>query len=190
MECGIQTKFGKAMIGRNGYYQIVTDEKGNDKKYLHRLVFEDFYNIKLPSDIIIHHDDGNKLNNEIWNLIPMTQTEHMALHYNEGLRQRLSEINFDKDLSEETKQKMSKSRNTSGFFRVCKRNDKSCKQGFLWVYQYYDEKRKGQKSLRSVNLLKLKQKVLDNGFEWLIINEDNARATCDEFGYDYSIINT
>lgn len=186
MECGIQTKFGKAMIGRNGYYQIVTDEKGNDKKYLHRLVFEDFYNIKLPSDIIIHHDDGNKLNNEIWNLIPMTQTEHMALHYNDGLREHLSKINFDKDIPEETRQKMSYSRNSTGFFRVTQRNDNSCKQGFMWTYQYYEEKRKAQKAIRSVNLLKLKQKVIERGFDWIIIDETNAKSTCDEFGYDYA----
>ena len=186
MKCGIQTKYGKAMIGQNGYYQIVTNEKGNDKKLLHRLIFEEFYNIKLPKDIIIHHNDGNKTNNEIWNLIPMSQTEHMAIHYNEGLRERLRELNFDKDIPEETRQKMSHSRNTSGFFRVTKRNDKCCKQGFLWVYQYYEEKRKCQKAIRSVNLLKLKQKVLDNDLEWLIIDEDNAKATCDEFGYDYA----
>ena len=186
MECGIQTKYGKAMIGKNGYYQIVTNEKGNDKKLLHRLIFEDFYNIKLPSDVIIHHNDGNKTNNKIWNLIPMSQTEHMNIHYNEGLRERLREVNFDKDIPEETRQKMSHSRNTTGFFRVTQRNDKCCKQGFMWTYQYYEEKRKGQKAITSVDLLILKQKVLDKGLEWLIIDEDNAKVTCDEFGYNYS----
>ena len=189
MKDKIETKFGTAMIGRNGYYQIVTNEKGNDKKYLHRLIFEDFYNIELPSDIVIHHNDGNKTNNEIWNLIPLTQKEHMDIHYNEGLRERLREINYDKDIPDETRRKMSHSRNTTGFFRVTQRNHKSCKQGFMWTYQYYDEKRTAQKSIGSVNLLKLKQKVLDKGLEWLIINEDNARATCDEFGYDYNIVN-
>lgn len=76
----IQTKFGTASISYEGYYRITSVKEGNLNKLLHRLVFEDFYQTELPSDWIIHHVDGNKLNNEIWNLVPMTKSEHAAIH--------------------------------------------------------------------------------------------------------------
>lgn len=76
----MKTKFGNASY--NGrYMKIHSRKEGNENKSLHRLIFEDFYNIKLPSNIIIHHDDGNRLNNEIWNLVPMTVAEHNRLHH-------------------------------------------------------------------------------------------------------------
>lgn len=93
----IETKFGKACI-INGRYHISTNEKGNRSKLLHRLIFEDYYKIKLPSHIVIHHDDGNPLNNEIWNLVPMTKAEHNVIH-TKGRKASL-----------ETRQKMSESR--------------------------------------------------------------------------------
>lgn len=76
----IHTKFGIAGISTDGYYRVSSMKEGNFKKLLHRLVFEDFYQIKLPEDWVIHHEDGNKLNNEIWNLVPMTRIEHAAMH--------------------------------------------------------------------------------------------------------------
>ena len=46
------TKFGTAKIYR-GYYIITSRKEGNHGKFLHRLIFEDFYKIKLPKHIII-----------------------------------------------------------------------------------------------------------------------------------------
>ena len=77
----IKTKFGTARIDKKGYYYISSRKEGNNSKFLHRLIFEDFYQIKLPKNIHIHHDDGNKLNNNIWNLIPMTKGEHTFVHH-------------------------------------------------------------------------------------------------------------
>ena len=48
---------------------------------LHRLIFEDFYKTKLPKNIVIHHNDGDPTNNNIWNLIPMRWEEHTFLHH-------------------------------------------------------------------------------------------------------------
>ena len=92
----MKTKFGTAKI-ISGYYRIISKEEGNYYKALHRLIFEDFYQIKLPADIVIHHEDGNKLNNEIWNLVPMTTAEHNTIHH-KGFHH-----------SEETKQRISNS---------------------------------------------------------------------------------
>ena len=66
------TKYGSVGLHCSGYYKITSKKEGNHNKLLHRLIFEDFYNIELPDDIIIHHLDEDKTNNEIWNLIPLT----------------------------------------------------------------------------------------------------------------------
>ena len=67
MENGYLIKF------QNGY-----NKKGNAK--LHRLIMEDHLGRKLTSDEIVHHIDGNKLNNNINNLKVMTRGEHSRLH--------------------------------------------------------------------------------------------------------------
>ena len=70
--------------------------------------------------------------------------------------------------SEETKQKISVSRsmstNTSGYLHVSKQQCKRCKQGFLWRYRYTEDG-KG-KSILSVSLEKLEEKVRSKGLEW------------------------
>ena len=58
----IDTKFGKATINGNGYYQITTRREGNQHKLLHRLIFEDFYKINIEKEfpdqpIVIHNID-------------------------------------------------------------------------------------------------------------------------------------
>lgn len=170
----LNTKYGTAKISKYGYWRITSKKEGNCLKFLHRLIFEDFYNIDLneefPEGVIIHHEDGNKLNNEIWNLVPMTPSEHMALH------------RTDNFLSNSTLKLMSKLRNSTGFFRVGTAKDKT-KQGFIWIYQYYNERKKRRK-ISSVNLVSLKEKVISQGLEWEIIDRDNAIATCNKYGYD------
>ena len=163
----IKTKFGTATINKDGYYQISSEKEGNRHKLLHRVVFEDYYQCDLnemfPEGVVIHHEDGNKLNNEIWNLVPMNFEEHSFLH-NKGKKH--SSIN---------KQRMSKSKNTSGLFRVCKRNKKECKQGFQWIYQYYEGGKR--REIGSVNLNILKKKVLEKGLEWVILDEEKAKES-------------
>ena len=67
--------------------------------------------------------------------------------------------------SDEIRDKLSEDRNTTGLFRVYKEMDSSFKQGFTWRYQYRDENDKIRK-LSSVDLDKLKEKVLARGLEW------------------------
>lgn len=64
---------------------------------------------------------------------------------------------------------MSKSKNTSGYFRVDKYKDKNAKQGFYWRYQYYDLDGK-KKSIKSANIDKLKNKVQKLGLDWYEIS--------------------
>ena len=287
----IQTKWGIAKVANTGYYSISENSKGHYRKLLHRLIFEDFYNVDLdkefPNGVIIHHNDGNKLNNKIWNLIPMSREEHNSVHFkgkviSEEHKWRISESNKNKIVSEETRRKISKANkgrkawnkgvpmredvkkrlikslkgrkvseetrrklseankgeknywygrkftkehienlrkshlgkklsaetrrkmsetqkgrtaplekklkqsktmNKSGFFNVFKLPSKQCRQGFTWAFYYYDENNK-RRILSSTNLKKLKDKVLANNFEWILIDVDNAKKTCAKYEYD------
>ena len=180
----INTKFGKATISQSGHYVISSRKEGNHQKTLHRLIFEDFYNINLEKEfpnqkIIVHHIDGNKLNNDISNLDIMEWGEHTALH---------KTGTAGKTHTECAKQKMSKMKNTTGFYRVIKEKSKSFTQGFRWAYQYYVAPN-NRKTIASVDLNKLMKKVIDNGAIWKIIDENNARQTCEQYGYDFDKLN-
>lgn len=80
MEKILHTKFGTAKIHKNNYYMITSHKEGNNGKLLHRLIYEDFWNVKLPQEIHVHHKDGNKINNCILNLEAITKAEHTYLH--------------------------------------------------------------------------------------------------------------
>ncbi len=160
----IKTKFGTAVINQDGYYQISSEKEGNRGKLLHRVIFEDFYQCDLNEmfheEVVIHHVDSNKLNNEIWNLVPMSFKEHSFLH-NNGKKHSIF-----------NKQEMSKSRSTTGVFRVCKRKRKDTKQGFQWIYQYYVNGKR--REISSIDLNLLKEKVIEKGLVWEIFDEKKA----------------
>ena len=63
---------GKEFVMWRGYFRI-----GN--KMLHRLIWEKA-NGPIPKNHVIHHRDGNKLNNSIENLECLSQAEHSRLH--------------------------------------------------------------------------------------------------------------
>ena len=229
----IQTKFGNATLNNNGYYRITTNEKKNKGKLLHRVIFEDFYQCDLdemfPEGVIIHYINGDKTCNEIWNLMPMTNEDHVSMHntgfkHSEETKRKISKINkgennywYGKHLSkehrkkisdahigfihsEETKRKMSesckgkthsldsklkmsKNKNKTGFFRVHQMAHKECKQGFTWRYEYYDDTGKRRK-MDCVDLNKLKRKVLAKNLIWKVMDMANAKLTCENYGYN------
>ena len=78
--------------------------------------------------------------------------------------------------------KLSKRHNTTGFFRVRRNYNVGNSQGFNWKYRYYTSDGKSH-ALVSLCLNDLHDKVLDNGFEWIIIDKDKAESTCEEYGY-------
>lgn len=83
-------------------------------------------------------------------------------------REKLSKAHLGKKLPDKQKISISKTLNTSGYYRVCKLNDKSCKQGFVWAYRYY--KNGKQKKISSVDIEKLEEKVRAKGLKWLKID--------------------
>ena len=170
----IKTKFGNATLNQYGYYRISSAKEGNCGKLLHRLIFEDYYNIDLdeefPEGVIVHHIDGNKTNNEMWNLDVMPLKEHTSLH-----KTGENHHQYGKPVTHMTKLNQSKKTSETGYFRVNKRKDLTCTQGFIWVYHYIGEDGKTKYILR-VNLKDLKEKVLSEGLEWEIVDEEKAKA--------------
>jgi len=60
-----------------GYQGTIYD---NGLVYEHRLIMEYFLGRTLGKDEIVHHKDGNKLNNKIENLELMSRADHTAYH--------------------------------------------------------------------------------------------------------------
>lgn len=145
----LHTKFGTAKVNPNsGYYTITGGKHFN--KLLHRLMFEDFYGT-IPENHIIHHKNGNKLDNCILNLQIMRREEHWNIHLK-------AKRTFDYCLKE------SKAQNTTGYFRVSINKCSQCKQGFIYRYQYRENNIK--KAIFSTDLKKLEQKVKEKELPW------------------------
>lgn len=79
MKKKIHTKFGTATIVK-GYYVIKTRKEGNHNKFLHRLIWEDFYDCEVPKGYVIHHRNHIKTDNCILNLQLMRHSDHNTLH--------------------------------------------------------------------------------------------------------------
>lgn len=69
---------------------------------------------------------------------------------------------------EESRIKQSKKTNTTGYYRVIKVKDKTCKQGFKWRYQYHNGNVK-QKQIDRVNLDDLEKEVKRRGLLWVML---------------------
>lgn len=177
----LKTKFGNAKISTLGYYQITSKKEGNYRKMLHRLIFEDYHGTEIPEDILIHHKDGNKLNNDIDNLIPMERGKHTTLHHtgvtpSEETRKKISEGNKGKIISDETKQKISEANKG----RVCSEETKnkmsinhydcSGKNNPMYGKKHSLEKRMEMSLDRNSSgyfrVNKHKSKKVDQGFLW------------------------
>ena len=165
------TKYGSIGVNTNGYYIVRSRKEGNNGKLLHRLIWEDFYNRKIPQGYDIHHINNDKLDNRIQNLQCVEHNKHIQFHKNhlsDETRRKMSENNArhwsNKQKSLDLKMKISRSANTTKYFRVYKQKKSSCKQGFIYCYQYYVDGR--QRGIVSVDIEKLKEKVLAKGLEW------------------------
>ena len=173
----INTKFG-IVKEYNGYQKVVSRKEGNHGKYLHRLIYEDYHKVTILDGIHVHHKNGNKTDNSISNLELISSSEHDKLHHHSK-----SVGMYGKKHSDETKQKMShaqkgkskslehclnmgRHKSKTGYYRVNICKNSSLKQGWCYRYQYTDENNKKQ-SIYSVDLDKLKKKVIYKGLEWI-----------------------
>ena len=61
----------------------------NDRYAVHRRLMEDYLGRKLLSKELIHHKDGDTLNNNLSNLILTTRKEHLCTYHREILMEDL-----------------------------------------------------------------------------------------------------
>ena len=190
----LHTKWGTAR-SYGDYYRITSYSEGNRDKRLHRLIWEAYHG-EIPDGYVVHHKDGNKLNNDISNLELLTDSAHKKLFkhdektkqflldnlrkYPHGMlgkkcsettKQKISQANKGNFHSFETKRNESISKNTSGYLFVYKNKRKDCKQGFMWVYRFTHKGIKHEFS--SVDIKKLEQKVKSHGLPWEKLNGGN-----------------
>ena len=191
----METKFGTAKLYGN-YYRISSGKEGNNKKYLHRLIWEDHYGKSVPKGYVVHHLNGDKTDNRIQNLQCVEQKLHRKFHSSnitEETRNQMSKSmsgernpNYGKVLSDEEKarlakysklpqtekniEKISKAKNTTGYFCVTKQKNKQCKQGFIWRYEYSENGKR--KTINRTNLDDLEKEVKRRGLKWLKFEED------------------
>lgn len=76
----IKTKWGTAKVNAHGYYTITSVKEGYHHKILHRLIWEETHNCKIPKGYVIHHKNKNKLDNRPENLECLPLSTHASLH--------------------------------------------------------------------------------------------------------------
>ena len=71
----------------NPYKHTSTIEEGKRKLLLaHRVIMEEYLGRELTKDELVHHKDGDTLNNSIENLEVVSRSEHMNMHIPENVR--------------------------------------------------------------------------------------------------------
>ena len=97
-------------INSQGYNMIYKNGKEIRE---HRLSAEEALGVPIPEDILVHHIDGNKLNNDVLNLQLITREEHPKVHYTgvprtQEVKNKVSQSKMGHTVSEETRRKISK----------------------------------------------------------------------------------
>lgn len=107
----IESKYGNIKIQNHGYYQVASYKEGNHNKLLHRLIWEDHYQTKIPENYVIHHINENKLDNRIQNLQCVENLVHNKYNSKktrlEKVRKKMSKAQRGRKHSKETKMKIS-----------------------------------------------------------------------------------
>lgn len=99
MERSPAFKNGRTVDG-NGYVSVSVGRK--KRKYEHRMVMESHINRKLETNEVVHHKNGNKLDNRIENLVIMYKCAHDRHHTTERHKR---ERKFGKQKQERTLEK-------------------------------------------------------------------------------------
>ena len=187
------TKFGKATLKSNGYFMITSIKEGNHGKRLHRLIYEDYHKCTLLPKTYSSYWWKYRTNNDISNLQLMCWGDHTRLHHknkiiseeqkqkasiankgrkpflgrkhSEESKKKMSEVQKGRIITNQHKLKLSKSVNTTGYFRVSKQYSSQYSKGFRYRYIYTVNGKRME--IKSVDLEKLKKKVLDKGLPWI-----------------------
>lgn len=70
----------------------------------------------------------------------------------------------------------------TGFFKTKKVRCQACKQGFIYRYRWFDEKEDKYRVLSSIDIKKLREKVIAKNLSWKVENNYKAKNTAKEMG--------
>lgn len=156
--------------GANNFdYQIITKLPPNWKIIgEHEKYWIKFYNTFENK----HHynltpgGDGNTVMGGYWKGKTFSEEHKQRLSeakigyepWNKGIKQWIN------GRPEEDCLKQSKTKNTSGYYRVSKAKDNTCAQGFIYQYTYYDNGKR--KKIRRVDINSLELEVKNRGLKW------------------------
>ena len=73
---------GGRNINHNGYIRVLNSGQGT-YELEHRRIMEEALGQKLDPDDVVHHINGNKVDNSIDNLMVVSRKEHLKFHYKE-----------------------------------------------------------------------------------------------------------
>lgn len=145
-----------------GFFRVSKHEDDSCLKgfrYIYRY-YRDGKRKEISSVDIIKLKEKVIKNNLEWFIVDENKAEKTLNESNEKVEKRFIHH------TNESKQKISETTNKLGYYRVTKHKSKTCKQGFIYEYQYYDETEKRKKKISSVDLDKLKEKVITKGLIW------------------------
>lgn len=164
----IKTKFGNASLNWQNHYKITSIKEGNYGKFLHRLIYQDYYKVTVMDYAVVHHIDGNPLNNNITNLTLLSRSEHTKLH-KKGKPQTQEHIN-------------NKIKNKTGIDKLYIQHKRLPIKEIVFAYRFKSSNG-NYKTITSLNLEKLYNKITSRGLDWIILDYDKAVKTCKYNGY-------
>lgn len=151
---------------------------GDDKNHYNQTPGGDFNPMKVPD--IAAKISGENNPAKLPKVRAKMSKAHKGKKLSEETRKKMSKAKssennpmYDKEHTLEIKEKISSSKNTTGYFRVSKTKNPQYKQGFMYMYQYYDNNKKRHK-ITSVDIKKLEQKVKAKGLEWFKLDDNNG----------------
>lgn len=145
---------------------------------------------------ILYECDESELDIEEKKFINLYGTYHKGYNLTRGgeispakhpeIAKKISLSHMGKKIPHERKLKYSEYSNNTGFFRVAKFPCEKCKNGFTWLYRWYENGK--NKSIYSVDLMALKKKVLNKGLDWIIVDKEKAKVSVEEnSNYQYVV---
>ena len=75
---GLVSEWEHECLDKDGYKHTYISRRNKPRE--HRLIIEEYLGRKLTSNEVVHHIDGNRINNDLGNLQVMTRAEHMNHH--------------------------------------------------------------------------------------------------------------